>query len=210
MKKSLPILVSVVLSVVLVAIVCFSQNNVGKVITEQGVSAQNDIVTVANVSKQDEGLKVLEARFLNMLNHNFVYGEDFDSLDAIVNNSVIALLDLRDSEDESYIAQNFVADYVFNMYGIEIEDFSLVNAHLPQKEGYVYILPRGYSVYTHKMASVSVNEDGSYTVVTKVTSHSHDGTRETEFCKTLFVQNSASQFGYSIISSDIGGALATM
>lgn len=210
MKKSLPILVSVVLSVVLLAVVCFSQSNIGKATTVNGVAVQNDVVTVANVNKQDNGSKVLEARFLNMLNHNFVYGADFDSVDAIVNNSVIALLDLRDGEDESYIAQSFVADYVFNMYGVEIEDFAAVNPHLPQKEGYVYILPRGFSVYTHQMAGVQMNEDGSYTVITKVTTHSHDGVSNTEFCKTLFVANSASQFGYSIISSDIGGVVATM
>ena len=42
--------------------------------------------------------KVLETRFLNMLNHNFVYSEDFENLDDIDNNSAIALLNQKDGD----------------------------------------------------------------------------------------------------------------
>ena len=168
-------------------------------------TAPNNL-TVLNNNKSDfDATKVLESRFLNMLNHNFVYDDAFYSLEDIVNNSVFALLNYRDSEDDSYIAQSYVKDYVFNMYGIEIEDFSTINADYPQKEGYVYILPRGYSVYKHSISSVTKNEDGSYTVKTVVSEDSHDGSIYFDECETLFVANTNSQFGFSIISSVIGG-----
>ena len=52
-----------------------------------------------------------------------------------------------------------------------------------------------YKTYT-------LNEDGSYTVITSVEINSHDG-GETVKAKTLFIKNSDSDFGYNIVSSDI-------
>ena len=171
-------------------------------------------VKVATVLNNNENKidtdKVLEARFLNMLNHNFVYGDDFKSVEAIVNDSVLALLNLRDSEKDGYIAETYVKDYVFNMYGIEIESFADINSDFEQIEGYVYILPRGYSVLEHKISSVIKNEDGSYTVKTIVTEASHDGSQFIDECETLFVENTASQFGFSIIRSVIGAKALTI
>ena len=51
--------------------------------------------------------KILSARFLNMLNHNFVYGEAFDYTDDLINDSVIALLDRRDNDNEDFISVTF-------------------------------------------------------------------------------------------------------
>ncbi len=150
-----------------------------------------------------DGEKILEARFLNMLNHNFVYGSDFDTVEAIVNSSVAALLDMR-TEDESFIAENVVADYIYNMYGVVIDDFSDINADFPKEEGYVFVLPRGYALYSHEIASVNVNEDGSYTVTSSVKISTHDNGEYIDTCTTLFVANPESQFGYSIIYSNIG------
>lgn len=154
--------------------------------------------------------KVLETRFLNMLNHNFVYNEAFDHAEDIVNNAVIALLDLRDGEDDSYISELYVRDFVFNMYGLRIDDFSGINADFPSREGFVYILPRGFSVFRHEIDSVSRNEDGSYTVVTSVTVDPHDD--EPIKCKavSLFVKNEESQFGWRIIYSNIAEDLAAV
>lgn len=147
--------------------------------------------------------KVLESRFLSMLNRNFVYGKDFDSIEAIVNNSVIALLDLRDSENEAYIAENYVADYILDMYGIEDVELDALNPEFAAKEGFVYILPRGYSLYKHSSAEVKQNEDGSFTVKTMVKISDHDGVFTSGVCTTLFVENEASAFGYSIITSEL-------
>ena len=42
-------------------------------------------------SEAPDASKIIEARFLNMLNHSYVYNDAFDSVEEIVNSSVIAL-----------------------------------------------------------------------------------------------------------------------
>ena len=145
--------------------------------------------------------KVLETRFLNMLNHSFAYDEELASVEDLVNCAVVALC-ASGSTDGSFVEESRVEDYLYNMYGVEVENLSSVNENFPKKEGYVYIIPRGYTVYKHTIDSVRLNEDGTYTVTTNVVLDSHDGCEEGK-AVTLFVKNSDSQFGYNIISSDI-------
>lgn len=168
------------------------------------------IAAVSDKSDLPDSSKVRQARFLNMLNHNFVYNETFNSVEDIVNASVPALLNMRDPVNDSYIAESYVKDYVYNMYGVEIEDFSDINSDFAHLDGYVYIIPRGFSVFSHKIDSVSLNEDGSFTVVTSVSIDSHDG--DSSSCKavSLFVKNDHSRFGYNIISSEISDNINNM
>ena len=65
------------------------------------------------------------SRFLNMLNHNYVYGEDFDDLKTIVNNSCAALIDRID--DDGYINAYYVENYLKNMYDISVDDIDKIN-----------------------------------------------------------------------------------
>jgi len=88
---------------------------------------------------------------------------------------MVALLDMRDSEDDSYISQDIVSDFVYDMYGVEV-DYSEINTQFPQKDDYVFILPRGYELYEHTILSVVANEDGTYTVKTNIKISSHDST----------------------------------
>ena len=200
MKKS-AIFVCIMMAVVCVSLCLFSAPVKSNVSPSE--SKDQNLITLSDTSSAYRKNKAIESRFLNMLNHNFVYGEDIGSVEAIVNNAMPAVLDMRDSADDSFIAEDIISDFVFNMYGVEIEDFSQINCDFPKRQGYVYILPRGYAVYTHEMVAVYVNEDGSYTVKTKVTVDSHDGEAESFSCSTLFVANSQSQFGFNIISSEI-------
>ncbi len=148
-------------------------------------------------------VNVNEARFLNMLNHNFVYNTDFDNADTIVNNASLALLDLRDSANEDYIKDVYVKGFVKDMYGIEIADMSSLNAEYPQLDGYLYIIPRGYTSYSHTIVSVEQNEDGSYTVVSDVSVSNHDAASKTQKAVSLFVENDESAFGYNMIYCNI-------
>lgn len=156
----------------------------------------------ANVS---DGVTVsaVETRFLNMLNHNFVYNSDFENADTIVNNSILAILNLRDSEDQDYIAEDYVRNFVKDMYGIEIVDMSNLNSEFPHKDGYLYIVPRGYTTYTHKIVSVNQNDDGSYTVVSDITVKNHDSDAKSQKAVSLFVKNDDSAFGYNMIYCNI-------
>lgn len=203
MKRLFFSVFSVTLAVILLCSFSLSSAPLKNVDITSNKTTDSKVITVAqNGDSTPSKAKVLESRLLNILNHNFVYNEDFNSVDSIVNESMIALLDMKESEDSSYIEQSIVKDYIFNMYGIEIENFEEINKEFPQKDGYLYIIPRGYSLYEHDMISVTENEDGSYTAKTSVTISTHDGCVLTEQCETLFVVNEKSDFGFSIIYSD--------
>lgn len=154
-----------------------------------------------NLSDSQSKQKVLESRFLNMLNHNFVYGEDFLDLESIVNLSSVALIDKAD-ENREFIDEQLLVSYVFDMYGIKIVDLSEYKANYPEKEGFVYIIPQGFTSYTHTSAEIIENEDGSYTVTTSVLVKGHDGEDVPLTAKTLFVKNTQSAFGFNIIYSE--------
>ena len=146
--------------------------------------------------------EVLAARFLNMLNHNNVYNSAFDDIDTLVNESILSVLHLRDSENEEFIREGYVKDFIKNMYGIEIEDMSGINAQWPQMEGYVYIIPRCYTAFEHELVSVTENEDGSFTVVTEVEVDNEMQYIPRHKIVSLFVENGESSFGYNLIYSE--------
>ncbi len=188
MKK----IIGLVLSVCLVAVCSFLVAPMFNESTQVSAATPAEIEAGAN-----------EARFLNMLNHNFVYNTDFDNIDTIVNNSVLNLLSLRDIENEDFIDETYVKGFVKDMYGIEIADMSGFNAEFPQLDGFVYIIPRGFTSYNHEIVSVVENEDGSFTVTSEVTADAHDGEAETKTAVSLFVENEESAFGYNMIYCDI-------
>ena len=206
MKKSVILAATVFMSAVVICLSVFSsaasEKNGVKTIKSENIN----VVTVADKGNGSaEATKVLEARFLNMLNHNFVYDNTFDSVEEMVNSSMPALLEFADEENDSFIAETYVSDYIFNMYGIEDIDFGSINSSFEQLSGYVYIIPRGFTKYDHKITSVVANEDGSYTVESKIYSSSHDGVDLVNNCTTLFVPNEKSAFGFNIIYSNLGG-----
>lgn len=160
---------------------------------------------VKSVEVKDEAVtvdmnKVLEKRFLNMLNHSFVYGEDFYDDEALLNASVLALLDFA---EDGFIAESYLKDYVFNMYGKIYNDFDGINDDMPKQDGGFYVIPRGYDLYEHTIDSVIANEDGSYTVITNVIIDYHFGEKVEAVGTTFFLPNEESQFGFNILYSDL-------
>ena len=153
-----------------------------------------------SVSAASQQSNVLSARFLNMLNHNFVYGADFEDAGVMAEKSVYPLLSSRQGD---YISCTVISSFVKDMYGVEITDMSALSEGYPEKSGYLYIVPCGFTSYEHKEANVVMNEDGSYTVTTSVTVQPHDGEACKAVCTSLFVRNVSSSFGFNIISSDI-------
>ncbi len=148
--------------------------------------------------------KVLETRFLNMLNHSFVYDDAFYNDEALLIDSALALLDYS---VDGFIDEMYVKDYVFNMYGKIFDDLSGFNAELPKADGKFFVIARGYDVFNHSILDVIENEDGSFSVKTEVVIDYHFGETETAICETLFIENVDSQFGFNILYSDIEAAL---
>lgn len=152
--------------------------------------------------KIPEESPALAARFMNMLNHNASYNSDFDSVDMLVNNAACMLSAKLGLEDE-FISERTVADYMMDMYGIEVTDTSALNPEFPKKDGYIFVIPRGLTVYSHSFISAVKNEDGSYTVKSLVKIKPHDGGTETVEAVSLFVPSKTSPFGFNLISSEI-------
>lgn len=191
MRKNLVFSLILAVCVVVLSFACVDTTAYESTVS---TAPNNEVVTVA---KTEGTNKVLETRFLNMLNHNFVYNDNFYDDNALVNDSVLALLDLS---EEGYIEEIYVADFVFNMYGKIYEDFEFLGG---DKDGAVYVIPRGYNIYTHQITSMTDNNDGSYTVISDVEISYEDGSFETLSCETVFLVNEESDFGYNIMYSEI-------
>lgn len=194
MRKNIIVSVILTLCVVVLSFACIKSDGVNTTTVKK---SQNEVLTISQNSGVED--KALETRFLNMLNHNFVYDDAFYDDAALVNDSMIALLDVA---EDSYISQEHLGDYLFNMYGKIYSDYSFLGEESLDKAGYVYLLPRGYSEYSHTIVSVNANEDGSYTVLTDVAVSSESGT-QTLKCETLFLVAEDSAFGYNMLYSDI-------
>lgn len=194
MRKNIIVSVMLTLCVVVLAFACVKTDGVAK------ATIQNTNKEVLNVS-QSGGVsdKVLETRFLNMLNHNYVYDDAFYDDVELVNEAMLALLDTAEG---SFLEETYLSDYIFNMYGKVYSDFSFLGDNLPEKPGYVYILPRSYDEYSHTIISVTANADGSYTVLSDIAISTLEGV-ETIKCETLFLEAEESAFGYNILYSDI-------
>ena len=143
-----------------------------------------------------------------MLNHNFVYGEAFHNEEDFVNDAALALLD---HVNDGFLDEAYLKDYIFNMYGKKFDDFSEYNSLAPKADGYFYIIPRGYDLYEHKIASVIDNEDGSYTVITEVVIDYHFGEKVNAFSTTFFIENEdsgvAERYACSLIANNKADAV---
>ncbi len=200
MRKSVMISIIATVCVVVLSFACVKTDVVVK--AEEGAK-EDKVLTVSQNETVDN--KVLEARFLNMLNHNFVYDGAFYDDSALVNASMLALLDLA---QDSFLDRSYLSDYIFNMYGKIYDDFDFLGEDLPKKDGFVYIIPRGYEVYTHEIVSITSNQDGSYTVVSSVEISYEDGTVEILEAETLFLEAEDSAFGYNMLYSEITNGLS--
>ena len=187
MKKKI---FALALSVCVLAVVAFLAIPTTKAYDKQG--AENTAVN-----------KALQTRFLNMLNRNFVYNSDFESADVVTENSVLALLDRRDSENPDYISEETVKGFVYDMYGIKIVE--ITEDEDVHKDGFVFIVPCGFTRFNHKITSIIENEDGSFTVTSDVNVNAHDDEPFVTTAETLFVPNVNSAFGYNIVYSNLKG-----
>ena len=93
MKKNVLKIISVMLTFIIMSLTVFSNFSAAEVETETAFDVD----------------KVLESRFLNMLNHNYVYDDDFNDIEDIVNNSAIANINYID--DDGYIDENVQLDW---------------------------------------------------------------------------------------------------
>ncbi len=163
---------------------------------EESAEMPADTVEISTKAPVVDDERVLTARLENMLDHNNVYNRDFDSTYEMVNNSMIALIDRGD--EDGFIKADIVEGFIYNMYGITLEDYA-VNPDFPQKDGHIFIIPRGFEIYDHTVISIEIDGDYIYTD-SVLTILSHEGYTYEYDCRSIFKTNTSSSFGYNLIS----------
>lgn len=182
----------ILLSLFLVGCLCMN----GFILPPTGTN----LVDNGSVTAVADEKKVTEAKMQNLLNLNNVYGDDFTDNEALVN---AAAINLRSYANENgFIENDIVISYLKDIYDIDIVITDTINVNLPQKQGYVYLIPRGYTAYSHEIVSVSENEE-FITVVSLVYIDTHDSQVSVGTATTKLVKNQDASFGYNIIDSDI-------
>lgn len=143
---------------------------------------------------------VFEAKLQNLININNVYGTDFTDNEKLTNRAAAALSGYAD--DYGFIPEQTVVSFVKDLYDIDLVITDDINADMPKKDGFVYLIPKGYTSLQHEILTI---EDMSsyYRVTSRVTLSSHDGETVTATAVTLIVENNTSVFGYNILNADI-------
>ena len=187
-----------VLFVSLFLIACLCMN--GFIVAPATVADTSpDVTNVVNEVSPDPQL-VLEARLENLLNINYIYGDDILDNEKLLNKAAISLKSLAD--DNGFIEQTAVTSFIKDLYDIDLVITDDMNSDMPKKEGYVYLIPRGYTKYEHTITGISV-EDGVIRVTSAVKVNYHDSEATEATATTIFVENQNSRFGYNIVSSEI-------
>lgn len=163
---------------------------------EQTVKTENPVVSVVT---PDADL-VENARIENLLNRNNVYGDDFLNNEKLTNLAAVALRSYAD--DNGFIDEAIITAYIKDLYDIDLVITDDINADMPKKAGYVYLIPRGFAMYNHDV--VSVTDCNDFIVVTSnVTVYYHDGGQVTGVATTILIENNNTAYGYNIIDSNI-------
>ncbi len=145
-------------------------------------------LTATVTSQQMDGVKI--ARFENMLNHNYCFGDDFSDNDKLLS---AAFLSLANNIKGGRINAALVDGFIYNMYGAQPQNST---------DGFYDVLPTGYDVYNHSVTSFDYNGDGTITVRSIVTVN--PDTRPEQYdCTSVFYANGESAFSYNLISCDI-------
>lgn len=155
--------------------------------------------SAAVLSKPSE-IGVATARFENMLNMNFVYGDDFCNNESLVNAAAISVL--GEVDDDGFIPSDSVTAFIKDFYDIDMVITKNINSSLPQRDGFVYVVPRGYTTYEHDVVSV-IRDGDYYSVVSSVKINLHTGESYIATANSVFMINHDSSFGYSLISSEL-------
>ncbi len=160
--------------------------------------AKTDNTVVSSVTPN--AALVENARIENLLNNNNVYGEDFLNNEKLVN---LAAVSLRSYADQNgFIEESIITSYVKDLYDIDLFITDNINADMPKKDGYVYLIPRGFTKYSHSIVSVTESTD-YILVISNVTVYYHDGGCDTGVATTILVPNAQTAYGYNIIDSSI-------
>ncbi len=149
---------------------------------------------------QPDKVLVMTNRFENMLNSNFAFGDELSSVSQLLLASEISLLS---KAQDGVLGNSELIAFVKDMYGIDPSVYADEGKEVLCEDGVTRILPRGFSLYSHKITDFHENEDGTYTVYSDVEIENHDGEKEVKEAVSRFAPAPQSRFGYYLISCEL-------
>lgn len=149
------------------------------------------------------GLKtemVFEAKIENLINLNNIYGSDFLDNEILTNSAAHAMSSY--ANEFGFIPETIVTDYVKDLYDIDLVITDDINSDMPRRDGFVYLIPRGYTLYRQTVTDIV--DMGTYLRVTSdVEVCYHDGSSISATGITMIVENPESSFGYNILNAEL-------
>lgn len=144
--------------------------------------------------------KAFESHIVNLLNLNNVYGDDFTDNEKLVNKAAISMRSYANAN--GFIEESIIVSFVKDMYDIDLVITEDINKDMPKRDGFVYLIPRGYTLYNHTI--MDITDMGKYLSVTSsVNILYHNDCVEVGTATTKLVKNPNCSFGYSIMDSQI-------
>lgn len=169
-----------------------------------GVFSSNTVAVTTPETKTD-AVDPLSARLTHMLALNYNFDKDFKDDALIVEHALISLRDKAD--DDGFVKTDLVSKFISHMYGYEVDLTSANTDGMPKKDGYIWIVPKGFTSYSYTITGIEEYE-GGLTATARVLSLAHDGEKEIFYITVDFIENNESCFGYNIAScvtmKDIG------
>ncbi len=175
-----------------------------------GCLCMNGFMTMPKTAQEDpdeivietefSGEKAFESHIVNLLNLNNVYGEDFTDNEKLVNKAAISMRSYANAN--GFIEEAVITSFVKDMYDIDLVITDDINKDMPKREGFVYLIPRGYTLYNHTI--MDITDMGEYLSVTSsVNILYHNNYVEVGTATTKLIKNPNCSFGYSIMDAQI-------
>ena len=142
------------------------------------------------------------AAVIGLVSSNRVFGYSIYDDNALIDAAQIVLLDKATEIDGFlYIEKQVVNDFIYNMYGREVDESAGEIYGLTAPDGYYAILPRSYDLMSQSVTDITVGEDGRLTVTTEVEIAGLDFTEI--FSAVTVLSPAQTESGYVITSADI-------
>lgn len=139
-----------------------------------------------------------------IINLNRVYGPFVDNDDAVIEEACIVLLDQAEPYEAGLIIrESIVREFIRNVYGREVREDAGRYADFPAPEGYYMILPRGYSLMSHRVTGARLLSDGTVEVHSELFLQTHDAPAEQLTSTAILKPDAQSAYGYIIVSAVI-------
>ncbi len=142
--------------------------------------------------------KITASRFETMLNNNYAFGDDFKSVNKLIDAATISLL----PHAENGTLKNFtIADFVENMYGLDVLLIADEGNEVLDANGVYKIIPKGFEKYSHTVTEIYYHADQTITVYSVAET---TGEETAEYgAISRFAENENSVFGFTLLSCEI-------